>query len=641
MNQVDEPRSWAYGLGGNVLVGLGYVGLVFAVAGFLPGPPAFWPSTGIGVFAALAGGWAWMPGVFLGAFGAHTLAGDASLLALLLAMGNVLVPMLMRHVLVGLGFNLSALLDSLRGVAAFMVGMVGVGGLLAAVWDVGVRVFVGSVAEPWDVLLLTRLTDAMASSMVLAPVLWYWWRDARGELSERAPSEHLIIMSLIVLGVLAMLWLPDRNGLCWFGVLVFLLMPFAWLAVRYHPRDTLSLLLLLLSMALGWTLVGQGPFVGFDLLSPITSLLTIAISLGGAGLLVGALNLEMCRAFDAARAANRTLERRVADRTAEVLRSRNRLKASEQRLQHIIATIPTPLVLTRVRDGAILLANPAAAEVFGLGVPALTRMGTLDFWADLTQRDAFLRRVRAEGVVSNAEGVFRLENGEPMWLQLSSALTEADGEEALLTSFKDITAAKAREDDLVRLATTDALTGIGNRHALLEQAPRLFQQTRREKGLLTVMMLDVDFFKRVNDTYGHDCGDQVLRMIAQTLRSSLRDVDVLARFGGEEFVIILPGIGAMEGAQVAERLRGLIARQAVRCPDSPAFTITVSIGVCGGPLRAFHASVNLTRTLINLADKALYEAKRRGRNRVEIIPCEARDGMDAPFPELDEDERVP
>jgi diguanylate cyclase (GGDEF)-like protein len=166
--------------------------------------------------------------------------------------------------------------------------------------------------------------------------------------------------------------------------------------------------------------------------------------------------------------------------------------------------------------------------------------------------------------------------------------------------------------DLERLATTDSLTRLAIRRSFLQRAEAEFDRSRRYQRALSVLMLDVDHFKQVNDTYGHEIGDRVLRLLADTCRSSLRQQDMLGRYGGEEFVAYLPETTADVALEVCERLRQNVELLTVNSPQG-AVKVTVSIGIA--TLNRATGNVN---TLINAADKALYEAKQKGRNRVVV-----------------------
>jgi diguanylate cyclase (GGDEF)-like protein len=159
-------------------------------------------------------------------------------------------------------------------------------------------------------------------------------------------------------------------------------------------------------------------------------------------------------------------------------------------------------------------------------------------------------------------------------------------------------------------AILDPLTGLLNRHALVPRFLEISHQARLTGQPVCLVLCDVDCFKAINDEYGHDRGDVVLRDIAYELRKQLRSFELVYRLGGEEFLIVLPGIGLQAGHEVAERLREAVERS--RPTDIP---ITISLGVSA----ARGAQVNYD-TIFKAADEALYEAKRAGRNRVIAAP---------------------
>jgi len=168
-------------------------------------------------------------------------------------------------------------------------------------------------------------------------------------------------------------------------------------------------------------------------------------------------------------------------------------------------------------------------------------------------------------------------------------------------------------ESLHRLATTDALTGLANRRHFMEQAEREFEHARRYFAPLSALMLDIDHFKQVNDTYGHAAGDAVLRMVAEVCAAALRKVDVIGRYGGEEFAALLPETRLKDAARVAERL-------ALAVSDLPfdiqgrLLHVTVSVGVA----EALGPGDTLAR-MIDRADQAMYRAKQAGRNRVVVF----------------------
>jgi len=171
-------------------------------------------------------------------------------------------------------------------------------------------------------------------------------------------------------------------------------------------------------------------------------------------------------------------------------------------------------------------------------------------------------------------------------------------------------------DELKELAETDPLTGLLNRRSFWVLAEELVLTARAQRVPLCAMFIDLDHFKSVNDRFGHSLGDEVIREAAQSLRGRLRAQDLLARFGGEEFVVALTGVDALQAAHLAESLRFVVASVA---PREQAVTVTASIGVALADPSARHLGPHrLVEELLRLADSALYEAKARGRNRVEL-----------------------
>lgn len=185
-----------------------------------------------------------------------------------------------------------------------------------------------------------------------------------------------------------------------------------------------------------------------------------------------------------------------------------------------------------------------------------------------------------------------------------------DGRKGRIWIFNDVTAQHGLELELRGLASTDPLTGMANRRQFNETGGAVLRQTRADALQMSVLMLDIDYFKAINDRYGHHVGDVVLQTFAQRCHSKLREQDLLARLGGEEFAVLLPGTSADEAAMMAERLRAAIAVAPIMADDQQ-IPVTVSIG---GATR--NAEDQALGELLACADQALYAAKNAGRNRV-------------------------
>ena len=164
----------------------------------------------------------------------------------------------------------------------------------------------------------------------------------------------------------------------------------------------------------------------------------------------------------------------------------------------------------------------------------------------------------------------------------------------------------------VEMAITDALTGLHNRRYMETHLSTLVDQAASRGKPMSVLILDIDFFKSVNDTYGHDAGDDVLREFAVRLRKSIRNIDLACRFGGEEFVVVMPETDMGVATTVAERLRRRIATEPFPIQqEMQLLDVTISIGIAG-----LHGADDNAAAVLKRADQALYRAKRDGRNRV-------------------------
>ncbi len=178
--------------------------------------------------------------------------------------------------------------------------------------------------------------------------------------------------------------------------------------------------------------------------------------------------------------------------------------------------------------------------------------------------------------------------------------------------FTDITEHKRREAALYHRATRDALTGVINRGHFTEMAVQEIERARRFSEPLSVALLDLDHFKRVNDTYGHDSGDMALVQFSRICQEFARSIDLVGRLGGEEFVILLPRANKEPAFEILQRLRLRVMESRITSATGAVFGFTVSIG-----LASLRSHTRDLRELLRNADAALYKAKREGRNRVE------------------------
>jgi len=293
-------------------------------------------------------------------------------------------------------------------------------------------------------------------------------------------------------------------------------------------------------------------------------------------------------------------------RIAELESARAELQESETRFRQL--TEATFEALFVVDAGRIIDANGVAVGLYRYTrdnllslrlvdlVEEVTREQVAEYLSDPGSEPVEIRHRRADGSLFHAE----LRSGTIAWR----------GSVAQVVAVRDISERKAMELELQRLARTDYLTGINNRRSFMELARHEFQRSRRYRQPLCVLMLDIDVFKQINDSWGHQAGDETLRCLAKTCVSTFRETDLFGRIGGEEFAIALPMTGVAGARVIAEELRERLSEVRVTVGDR-SLSFTVSIGVT--ELSEGDSGID---DLLGRADKALYAAKKRGRNCV-------------------------
>jgi diguanylate cyclase (GGDEF)-like protein/PAS domain S-box-containing protein len=219
-------------------------------------------------------------------------------------------------------------------------------------------------------------------------------------------------------------------------------------------------------------------------------------------------------------------------------------------------------------------------------------------------------------------------DGHWMWLEaISSGIFDENGNMTeIVTNLRDVTSRKAAEDKLTAAAVTDGMTGLGNRRAFDDRLALEWQRAIRAQSSLSLLMIDVDYFKAYNDTFGHLQGDGALTLVSACITENLRrPADFAARYGGEEFVVILPDSDDVGAFHVAENIRNAVSARALVHPASPTTVLTASIGLTSRrPALGDEAS-----SLLRLADAALYQAKQNGRNQTVLSPPEPRNRLAA------------
>lgn len=286
----------------------------------------------------------------------------------------------------------------------------------------------------------------------------------------------------------------------------------------------------------------------------------------------------------------------------------------------------TPVVRDRVveqlSDGVVVLDNNGM--IIDINPSALTIFGTNRAKISNKSITRFVKTVPLETLL--AKGRQNLEvSKDGHYYEISVSSLDASSPQAdVVLVFRDVTARRkaeqdlrAAQDELVRLAHTDYLTGLHNRRFFMQRLQEECERVRRHGSNLSVLLFDLDHFKQVNDTYGHDLGDRVLKRVADVSVSIKRITDVAARIGGEEFALLLPETDQRGAVQLAQRLRESVAEMRIKELESAdqlvprRSTVTTSVGVATVGARSHDID-----NVLNYADEALYKAKSSGRNAV-------------------------
>lgn len=305
-----------------------------------------------------------------------------------------------------------------------------------------------------------------------------------------------------------------------------------------------------------------------------------------------------------------------------------RLFNSEKIFATLLEITPVPIVLSN-RAGQMIYLNVQAQELFAADKIELIGRQMADYIKEIDISKDFLNNLISEKEISNKEVVIWRKDASELLGLLTMIPSIYQEEEVSLSCIIDITKQKRTEamlkqnnedinklnNELVEMnrillqkANRDSLTNLYNHQYINKVLENLLEQEEKPPAGICVMMLDIDYFKLVNDNYGHRAGDSILVSVCGIIESSVREQDYIGRYGGEEFLVVMPDISLMEAALIAEKIRSSIQACDFRWKE---LSVTISIGLARHTGEAAHV-------LINKADKLLYQAKSKGRNRYEI-----------------------
>lgn len=291
--------------------------------------------------------------------------------------------------------------------------------------------------------------------------------------------------------------------------------------------------------------------------------------------------------------------------------ARDALADAVQSLRDLFTAAPVPFALARVHDGLILQVNEIGMNVLQLQSADLPGLKADTLVASDEERAALREMMVRDRFVDRYPLRVCRRDGSELDVLASARRIRYHGESCALIGFTDVSELKRLERELYQQAAVDVLTGLANRRSFLSQLGRAFAQARRQGQPLSLLYLDLDHFKLVNDRYGHAAGDEVLKTFARVVAQQVRAADLVGRLGGEEFAVLLPDADDAQATEVAERVRQAVAACQI---DTGAATVRVTVSIGLASLQPQHDAPD---RLLEDADGALYAAKQHGRNRVE------------------------
>ena len=273
-------------------------------------------------------------------------------------------------------------------------------------------------------------------------------------------------------------------------------------------------------------------------------------------------------------------------------------------------------------DGRYLNVNPALAAIYGFssGAELIASIGDIQhqIYTDPSRRAEFMRLMRESGVVTNFVSEIRRKDGDDIWISENARAVQDEAGNLLFYegTVEDVTETKLNQEKLEHLANHDPVTGLPNRLLMNDRLRQMMLSAQRSKSIVAVALVDLDHFKLINDTFGHNRGDQLLQTMSHRMLACVREADTVVRLGGDEFVLLLSGAGRGEAmSQVVQRVLQTIARPSQI--EGRELSVSCSVGVS-----IFPRDGRDVQTLLKNADTAMYKAKELGRNNFQFYSPE-------------------
>jgi len=548
---------------------------------------AVWPPTGIALAAfLLAGNRVWLP-IFVGAFLVNITTFDSIAASLAIATGNTLEGAVGAY-LINRFANGKRAFEQARNTFVFAV----LGGVLATTVSAGIGAstlaLTGLIAwSDYASIWITWWLGDASGAIVVAPALILWVTNPAIRWDRRRTAEAVLLLLSSVLLTLAIFAgihiLSARNY-----PLEFLVLPvLVWAAYRFGQREAATVAVLIAGIAVAATLSERGPFAGY---TPNESQLLLQVFMG----MVAVTGLTL----------------------AALVAERKRAEESSRWLATIVES-SDDAIASKSLDGIILSWNHAAERIYGYAASeAIGRPAAMLNPPERSDEVAhLLGRIRRGERIQRYETERMRKDGRQISVSLTvSPIKDAQGVIRGASEIaRDISEQKRTEEQIRHMAQHDALTGLPNRVLLYDRIGRAIAQTQRDCATMAVLFLDLDDFKDINDSFGHQIGDRVLRMASRRLLRCLRAADSIGRLGGDEFVVCLPGLTGPDDAT-------LVARKILEALGD-SFVVGVhrlhlssSIGISIYPNDGTD-----TESLMRAADLAMYRAKAKGRSRYQFF----------------------
>lgn len=284
------------------------------------------------------------------------------------------------------------------------------------------------------------------------------------------------------------------------------------------------------------------------------------------------------------------------------------LRQSEQDYRQLFENAHDAIVIFTMRDEIILDVNNRACALYGFSRLEMIGMSLEKISKNVRRGKLRIKKILQKKIFHNFETVHFRKDGSEMLLEINAALITYKKQPAILSINRDITSRKLMEAAILRMAYQDSLTGLPNRSLLQDRLVQALKHAKRHRQKVTLLYLDLDGFKAINDTFGHGIGDELLKVVGDRLQNQLRSSDTVARLGGDEFLILLPEAGRVRaGSIIAGKILSEIRRPYMI--SDRKIQISASIGMAIYPNDGRSAE-----TLIKKADQAMYAAKAKGRD---------------------------